>query len=95
MGVCFLVTDIHFLNVSGKFLAFSNVQACRHFPAFSSYRCWIQRGRYFDEGMSQKDSRDDSKGPASIQKLNYLYLHFESGDSQHESVAIKKPSKPS
>ena len=62
------------------------------FPLFSSYRCRIHRGRYFDEGMSQKDSRDDSKGPASTQKLNYLYLHFESGDSQHESVAIKKPS---
>ena len=24
--------------------------------------------KYFDKGMSQKDSRDDSKGPASTQK---------------------------
>jgi len=39
--------------------------------------------------------RDDSQGPASTQKLNYLYLHFESGDSQHEGVAVKKPSIPS
>ena len=32
--------------------------------------------KYFDEGMSQKDSRDDSKGPASTQKFNYLYFRF-------------------
>ena len=51
--------------------------------------------KYFDEGMSQKDSRDDSKGPASTQKLNYLYLHFERGDSQHENIRTNKPSKPS
>ena len=45
--------------------------------------------------MSQKDPRDDSKGPASTQKFNYLYLHLERGDSQHESVVINKPSKRS
>ena len=44
--------------------------------------------------MSQKDSRDDSKGPASTQKLNNLYLHFERGDSQHKNIPINTPSKP-
>ena len=43
--------------------------------------------KYFDEGMSQKDSRDDSKGPASTQKLNYLHSHFERGDSQHKNIS--------
>ena len=64
------------------------------FPLFSSYRCRIHRGRYFDEGMSQKDSRDDSKGPASTQKLYYLHSHFERGDSQHKNIPINTPSKP-
>ena len=49
----------------------------------------------FTHRDDSKGPRDDSEGPASTQKLNYLYLHFESGDSQHEGVAIKKPSKPS
>ena len=78
------------VNVAGKFLAFSNVVL----TLFSSYRCRIHRGRYFDEGMSQKDSRGDSKGPASTQKLNYLYLYFERGDSQHKNIPINTPSKP-
>ena len=39
----------------------------------------------FSHRDDSKGTRDDSKGPASSQKLNYLYLHFESGDSQHES----------
>ena len=43
--------------------------------------------------MSQKDSRDDSKGLASTQKFNYLNLHFERGDSQRKSVAISEPSE--
>ena len=64
------------------------------FPLFPSNRCRIHRGRYFDEGMSQKDSRGDSKGPASTQKLNYLYLYFERGDSQHKNIPINTPSKP-
>ena len=49
--------------------------------------------KYYDEGMSQKDSRDDSQGPASTQKFNYLYLHFERGHSQHENIPINKPLK--
>ena len=64
------------------------------FPLFSSYRCRIHHGRYFDEGMSQKDSRDDSKRLASTQKLSYLYLHFERGDSQHRKIRINTLSKP-
>ena len=44
--------------------------------------------------MSQKDSRDDSKGPPSTQKLNYLHSHFERGDSQHKNIPINTSSKP-
>ena len=64
------------------------------FPLFSSYRCRKHRGRYFDEGMSQKDSRDDSKGPPSTQKLNYLHSHFERGDSQHKNLPINSRNLP-
>ena len=63
-------------------------------PLFSSYRCRIHRGRNFDEGISQKDSRDDSKGAISTQKLNYLYLDFKRGDSKHKNIPINTPSKP-
>ena len=65
--------DINFLN----FWRFQMFRRAATFPLFSSYRCWIHRGRHFEDGMSRKDSRDDSEGPASSQKLNYLYLHFE------------------
>ena len=45
--------------------------------------------------MPQKDSRDDSEGPASTQKFNYLYLHFERGNSQYKNIPTNKPLKPS
>ena len=35
-----------------------------------------------------------TNGPASTQKLNYLHLHFERGDSQHKDIPISTPSKP-
>ena len=48
--------------------------------------------KYFEEGMSQKDSKDDSQGPASTQNFNFFYIHFERGHSQHENIPIKIPS---
>ena len=65
-----------------------NNQNAKNFPEKNKFHIFSHRD-------DSKGPSDDSKGPASTQKLNYLYLHFESGDSQHESVAIKKPSKPS
>ena len=44
------------------------------FALFSSYHCRIHRGRYLDEGMSQQDSRDDSKGPAFYPKVKLFVL---------------------
>ena len=48
----------------------------------------------FSHRDDSKGPRDDSKGPASTQKLNYLYLHIERGDSQHENIRTNKPAKP-
>lgn len=47
--------------------------------------------KYFDEGLSQQNARDDSQGHASTKKKYYFHLHLR-GDSQHENISINKPS---
>ena len=69
--------NVHWQNISRVYAWMEIiVKDISPFPLFSSYRFRIHCGRYFDEGMSQKDTSDDSKGPASTQKLNYLELIY-------------------